>query len=194
MRIADHYEIKQGNKSLFITKGPSAWFSAGSEQAQTMHHSLRNETSDIHRMIGLNARTARKPETKHLAMYPVIKLTNRCNLNCSHCYIEAHDSMKKGKRDLEVHDIQNFVDYIVKLGNELGEPTLTMQLFGGEPTLHKQFPEILDYVRSKGLYVRVSTNAANIKLFQSGDFDKFFARMWNGECLSNRISPRRTTR
>ncbi|MFB2351241.1 hypothetical protein, partial [Priestia megaterium] len=51
---------------------------------------------------------------------------------------------------------------------------MTMQLFGGEPTLHSQFSDILTYIREKGIYVRVSTNAANVKLFQSGHFDKHF--------------------
>jgi len=174
MQVDNYYKINQGDRSLVITKDPMSWFLCDAKKTDSIEQSLAKENSELNKLIHQNAKMSRKPQNKHLAMYPVIKLTNRCNLNCSHCYIQAHDSMKKGKCDLEFRDVRRFIDYIINLGDELGEPTLTLQLFGGEPTLHNDFLEIVEYIRSKGIYVKVSTNAANVKHFQSGSFDKYF--------------------
>lgn len=166
--------VEQGSKTLILTKQPKTWFSVDTQHAGTVSKLLDIGSNEIREQLLENKLAIVKPAPRHLAMYPVVKLTNRCNLNCSHCYIEAHDSMISGKHNLQHEDVQRFIDYIKKLGENLGEPTLTVQLFGGEPTLHKQFSEILTHCRAQDLYVRISTNAANVKLFQSGEFDEFY--------------------
>lgn len=167
-------QVDTGSRYLFISHQPRAWFTCDADDVDSVRTQFKQGDKDLLQVLRQNSIPDRSPNPSHLAMYPVIKLTNRCNLNCSHCYIEAHDSMKSGKYNLEFKDVANFVEYIIDLGEKRGEPTLTMQLFGGEPTLHSQFSDILTYIREKGIYVRVSTNAANVKLFQSGRFDKHF--------------------
>jgi radical SAM protein with 4Fe4S-binding SPASM domain len=169
-----YYVIQQGKKSLILTKRPYTWFSVDQRYCSDVVRLLYEGSEKLKNLFAQNEVAWIQPSPRHLAMYPVIKLTNRCNLNCSHCYIEAHDSMLGGKCDLQYEDIVHFIDYVKRLGGDLGEPTLTVQLFGGEPTLHKQFSEIVRYCRDQQLYVRVSTNAANVKLFQSGQYDELF--------------------
>lgn len=174
MNAIRYHMIQQGDKTLVLTKQPRTWFSLDRRYTSDIARLLDEGSEQFRRLLAQNELALIQPSPRHLAMYPVVKLTNRCNLNCSHCYIEAHDSMLSGKRDLQYKDIARFIDYIRRLGDDLGEPILTIQLFGGEPSLHKQFSEVVRYCRDQQLYVRVSTNAANIKLFQSGQFDALF--------------------
>jgi MoaA/NifB/PqqE/SkfB family radical SAM enzyme len=168
------YKQEVGDSTLFISKHPNAWMHVDKADADKLDGLFRGNSRALKAKLDSIAQVERLVQKENLALYPVIKLTNRCNLTCTHCYIESPESMRRGKYDLEFDEAKRFIDYVTSLGDELGQPTKTLQLFGGEPTLNKEFAEILTYARSKNLLVRVSTNAANIKQFQSGEFDHFF--------------------
>lgn len=72
----------------------------------------------------------------------LLKLTDRCNLNCSYCYL-----MEKNTGDISIKTIDNIgglIDYIVKTNYNY---TLNVHLSGGESTL---IPiEKLTYILSK---------------------------------------------
>ncbi|QRQ85800.1 radical SAM protein [Cupriavidus oxalaticus] len=120
------------------------------------------------------SKTSKLARKEHLALYPVVKLTNRCNLTCPHCYIEAPSSMRRGKFDLEYREVKNFIDYIIDVGSTMNQPPRTLQLFGGEPTINKDFERILGYARERGLLVRVSSNAVDTRKFQSKAFSELY--------------------
>jgi radical SAM protein with 4Fe4S-binding SPASM domain len=83
-----------------------------------------------------------------------IELTERCNNDCIHCYINLpeHDRAAK-KRELSTGDIQD----VLKEGADLG--CLTVTFTGGEPLLREDFDEIYLSARRLGLDVILNTNA-----------------------------------
>lgn len=86
----------------------------------------------------------------------VVEITDRCNLTCPTCY--AGSSPTYGRhRTLE--EVKKMLDTIVK--NEK-EPDV-VQISGGEPTLHPQFFEILDYAKSLPIkHLMLNTNGVTI--------------------------------
>lgn len=92
----------------------------------------------------------------------VVEVTDRCNLTCPTCY--AGSSPHYGRhRTLE--EVKAMLDAIVE--NER-EPDV-VQISGGEPTIHPQFFEILDYAKSLPIrHLMLNTNG--IRIAQDPDF------------------------
>ncbi|EHP87053.1 radical SAM protein [Methanotorris formicicus] len=68
--------------------------------------------------------------------YPILKVTNRCNLNCLYCY-----AFNKNNKDMDFETAKNAVDYILKIDDKL-----KIQFTGGEPLLNFDLIErIIDY-------------------------------------------------
>ncbi|GAB5398889.1 MAG: radical SAM protein [Aureisphaera sp.] len=92
----------------------------------------------------------------------IIEITDRCNLTCPTCY--AGSSPTYGRhRTLE--EVKKMLDTIVEYEKE---PDV-VQISGGEPTLHPQFFEILDYAKSLPIrHLMVNTNG--IRIAKEKDF------------------------
>lgn len=86
----------------------------------------------------------------------VVEITDRCNLTCPTCF--ANSSPTHGRhRTLE--EVKKMLDTIVE--NER-EPDV-VQISGGEPTIHPQFFEILDYAKTLPIkHLMVNTNGITI--------------------------------
>ena len=80
----------------------------------------------------------------------VIELTNRCNLRCGHCYDERH----AGTGDLGIEIIEK----ILREARACGIDHLSFT--GGEPTLHRQFPEIVRRVGEAAYTFSFVTNGS----------------------------------
>lgn len=107
-----------------------------------------------------------KAKKKRSPLSFTIELTDRCNNNCRHCYINlpAGDLAAKQK-ELSLKAIKKIADEAVSLG------TLWCLLTGGEPLIRSDFQDIYIYLKKKGLLVSVFTNATlithdHIKLFK----------------------------
>ena len=96
------------------------------------------------------------PDHEQHSCLTIIEITDRCNLTCPTCY--AGSSPTHGRhRTLE--EIKKMLDTIVE--NEK-EPDV-VQISGGEPTLHPQFFEILDYAKSLPIkHLMINTNGIEI--------------------------------
>ncbi|PON19635.1 hypothetical protein C2W62_01635 [Candidatus Entotheonella serta] len=70
----------------------------------------------------------------------VVELTNRCNLRCLHCYDERHAATG----DLPI----DILDRVLHEGKICGIDHLSFT--GGEPTMHRQFEEIVRRVCEAG--------------------------------------------
>lgn len=86
----------------------------------------------------------------------VVEITDRCNLTCPTCY--AGSSPTYGRhRSLE--EVKKMLDAVVR--NER-EPDV-IQISGGEPTIHPQIFEILDYAKSLPIrHLMLNTNGIEI--------------------------------
>lgn len=96
------------------------------------------------------------PDHEQHSCLTVVEVTDRCNLTCPTCY--AGSSPKYGRhRTLE--EVKAMLDAVVK--NEK-EPDV-VQISGGEPTIHPQFWEILDYAKSLPIrHLMLNTNGIKI--------------------------------
>ncbi|NLY55006.1 MAG: radical SAM protein [Firmicutes bacterium] len=80
--------------------------------------------------------------------------TNRCNLLCEHCYINAEDRDYSG--ELTTEEAISFIE-------DLGEMQIPVLLFsGGEPLLRKELFDLGRMAAEKGLRPVISTNGTLI--------------------------------
>lgn len=86
-----------------------------------------------------------------------MELTERCNNNCIHCYINrpADDTMAMA-RELSTEQVKDILEEAASLG------CLTVRFTGGEPTLREDFEELYLYARRLGLRVNLFTNGTLI--------------------------------
>ena len=86
-----------------------------------------------------------------------MELTERCNNNCIHCYINlpADDLNAKG-REVSADEIKAILQEAASLG------CLTVRFTGGEPLLREDFEDVYVFARTLGLRVILFTNATLI--------------------------------
>jgi len=78
-----------------------------------------------------------------------MEITNRCNLACQHCF---NHSGEGPVQELSRADLVDLFDQVQAMG------TTDIRLSGGEPSLHPDFPAIVDASVRRGLRVSVNTN------------------------------------
>jgi len=84
----------------------------------------------------------------------VWNITNRCNLSCQHCYINAKDEAYQG--ELTTAEAKAFID-------DLAAIRVPVLLFsGGEPLLRADMFELGLYAKSKGIRTVISSNGTLI--------------------------------
>ena len=107
------------------------------------------------------------PDHEQHSCLTIVEVTDRCNLSCPTCY--ACSSPSYG-RHRTLDEIKQMLDTIVV--NEK-EPDV-VQISGGEPTIHPQFFEILDYAKSLPIkHIMLNTNG--IKIAKDLDFARKLA-------------------
>ncbi len=98
------------------------------------------------------------PKIKADAPYLVaLNLTERCNLACAHCYLDARHLREGGKDELSTTDIKRVLGEIARAG-----PEAMVVLTGGEPTLRPDLPEIAAHASGLGLMVVVGSNGMSL--------------------------------
>ena len=106
----------------------------------------------------------RQPLLSHLD----IELTERCNNNCIHCYINLPiDDIAAKERELSTEKIKEILKEAAALG------CLILRFTGGEPLLREDFEELYIFARRLGLKVLLFTNGTLI----SPNLAKLFARI-----------------
>ena len=84
----------------------------------------------------------------------IFDLTFKCNLNCKMCFIHFPSMLRKktldGKMEMSAEQIKQAFDKIPKISH--------ITLIGGEPFARGDIFEVLDYFKSRGALVRLSTN------------------------------------
>lgn len=84
----------------------------------------------------------------------VWNMTNRCNLRCQHCYIEAED--KAYRNELTTEEAKVFIDDLA----EMQAPVLLFS--GGEPLLRQDIYELGKYAAERNLRPVISSNGTLI--------------------------------
>lgn len=92
---------------------------------------------------------ARKLLRQYAPLEINIHITDKCNLKCTYCYSNFYS---RHNPDISKQDILRIVDAFYEMG------VIEVSLIGGEPFLHPDFPEIVDYIKSRGLFCSAVTN------------------------------------
>ncbi len=85
----------------------------------------------------------------------VLEITSSCNLTCPMCYAAS----SPGGKHLSLEDCKRQIDRLVEVEGRAE----VCQLSGGEPTIHPQFEQIVEYALSREIdYVMVNTNGIRL--------------------------------
>nr|WP_245546672.1 radical SAM protein [Leeia oryzae] len=96
------------------------------------------------------------PDHMQHSCLSIIDINEECNLECPVCYAESGPK-KQNHKTLEA--VRRMLDVVVR--NEK-EPDV-LQVSGGEPTLHPQFFEILDEIKTRPIrHVMINTNGIRL--------------------------------
>ncbi|MEU0689542.1 radical SAM protein [Streptomyces uncialis] len=96
------------------------------------------------------------PEAPAALRFLSMEITARCQLTCpSHCYAQAGPT--RGHGSMTGADWHRLIDEAAALG------TTTVQLIGGEPTLHPDFSDLVRHAVKVGLRVRVYSNLFRVR-------------------------------
>lgn len=86
-----------------------------------------------------------------------LELTERCNLNCIHCYVnKPANDRELQEREMSTDMVKDMLTEAAKLGK------LRLLITGGEPMLRPDFSEIYLHARGQGYVVRIFTNGTLI--------------------------------
>lgn len=93
--------------------------------------------------------------------YPLsatFEVTERCNLDCVHCFINQPAGCRRGNCDeMNLDEIKRIFDQMVEAG------IINLLLTGGEVFLRPDFLEIYRYAKQLGMLVMIFTNGTLIK-------------------------------
>jgi radical SAM protein with 4Fe4S-binding SPASM domain len=97
-----------------------------------------------------------------------IELTERCNYNCRHCFINKNpNDARAKKRELSTGALKSIVDQLV------AAECFWLLITGGEPMLRKDCLDIYGYAKQRGLLLTVFTNGSLITPRIADFFKKF---------------------
>jgi radical SAM protein with 4Fe4S-binding SPASM domain len=82
-----------------------------------------------------------------------LNLTERCNLACEHCYLDARVLKEGAVEELDTAELKRVLCEIAEVG-----PEAMVVLTGGEPMLRRDLPELARHASGLGLMVVVGTN------------------------------------
>jgi radical SAM protein with 4Fe4S-binding SPASM domain len=83
--------------------------------------------------------------------YILLNITNKCNLECKHCYLG-----KPGKQEMNTDIFEKSITQFEEMGG------LKLMISGGEPLLHSRFWELMEILPSYELRVVVLSNGTLI--------------------------------
>ncbi len=99
------------------------------------------------KQIGVAGEIAPLKLTSRETPHAVLEPNYTCNRRCALCYNRYRDIVKS------METIREEVDALCAKRN-----LETISILGGEPTLHPGLPEIVRYVKSRGVYCQILTN------------------------------------
>jgi len=78
--------------------------------------------------------------------------TRKCNLDCSYCFARQKMHFADMPEELSKGNLRTFINFLKRSDER------TINIIGGEPTLHSRFTELMDYIFGSGLEAVLFTN------------------------------------
>jgi hypothetical protein len=108
----------------------------------------------VGRLAGIQALA--RWQSRH-PLHAYLLLTTRCNMSCDDCYFfDVINKKTVGKLDFDLDQIK------ANYGQSLFRSVSRVVLIGGEPTLNKEFVDIIRFFRHKGIVVSVTSNVLRL--------------------------------
>jgi 7,8-dihydro-6-hydroxymethylpterin dimethyltransferase len=107
------------------------------------------------------------PDHEQHSCLPIIEITNHCNLECPICIVQNRHNYNMTRQEFGA-----ILDGLVQKEGTLE----TINLSGGEPTLHPEFMEFLDMARAKTEISRVSISTNGLRCATDYAFCEELAR------------------
>lgn len=95
------------------------------------------------------------PQAKFDPDYVALDLTYRCNLSCSFCFMTESRSKAAPGGELTLTGLKELVD-------GLSQRPRRFYLAGGEPSLKKGLAELINHIKKRGHFCRITTNAFSL--------------------------------
>lgn len=104
-----------------------------------------------------NERARNTSETSQMKRCEMI-ITEYCNFKCPYCRgLKDEIYGERPIKELSLDEIKRNIDFWCE-----GEPLENIRFSGGEPTLHKNIVEVIEYAKFKGIKrIAISTNGSN---------------------------------
>ncbi|MDH4164688.1 MAG: SPASM domain-containing protein [Nitrospirota bacterium] len=119
-----------------------------------------------------------RPAPDYIQFYP----TTRCNLSCGFCFNQQAPEM----RDMSFEAFKALADRMKQLGIR------TLDILGGEPTLHQDLMRMLGYGLEQGLAMNISSNGSDISFLS--DIMVKYPRVAVGVSVNDRKNAERMNR
>lgn len=94
----------------------------------------------------------------HKYPYSILwKITTACNLRCKHCLYRFKPESYQAEDNYKIDEIMKLAVFFVEKLN-----LISFSISGGEPFMQEGIFELLEYLRSKNVYIDIKTNATLI--------------------------------
>jgi len=124
-------------------------------------------------------------ENKTSSIKPIsagIEITNKCNLNCVHCYNDKYD--KKHSTDISPDNFRLILSRLETLG------VFYISISGGEPLCHDHFEDICKILKEKKIVAELVTNGSFLDKYSeiiNNTFRKVYISIDGSESIHNKI-------
>ena len=102
----------------------------------------------------------KKVSLQYLPIHVGIEPTNVCNFKCSFCNQSSPDHFSK--RQAGMIDLVDYGVILNKIKKECKNVEMLSLTLDGEPSLHKDLPQMIKKANEKGFFVRFSSNGSRI--------------------------------
>jgi radical SAM protein with 4Fe4S-binding SPASM domain len=129
---------------------------------------LDNKSFDIMKKTIKNisvAKRGRENDSSFSTALPVIvglKLTNRCNLRCKHCY-EWNEEGYHHNMDVHTQNAEMPIEIVRKIMDETREAKSNLYLWGGEPLMYSHFDELAELIEKDNRITAICTNGIELE-------------------------------
>ncbi|XCP83852.1 radical SAM protein [Roseburia hominis] len=110
---------------------------------------LKSEPINLEELIYLEMRDKAKMMKTSLPIAIGLKITDKCNFKCEHCFVE-----KKVLKDMSMKVVKDILD---GFGNSL---PYRIYLTGGEPFLNPNIMDIIKVIKEKHIFMSIHTNGS----------------------------------
>ena len=97
-----------------------------------------------------------------------LMFTSGCNFHCGFCHNAAllHNEAKHGDASAGTYDFDKLDEFLKGFKRQW---TNAITITGGEPTIHPNLPETLEFIKKRGFLIKLDSNGSNPDMLRKFD-------------------------